>query len=179
MLTTYSPSISKIGTTCPTPRADRGKDSTLPTREEVLKKLKMLEIDSSFVKEPSRNRDTRPSGRAQSRQVSLRSPRETFSSRRGRRTQSPTCVGFHCGTLRGEIPPACPPPAPKNANAERQRTEGAMLRHQVFPLDTTEPPSETYPGRARAASPRIPTVSQIRGIVHHSLDPVHVSAQRK
>ena len=131
MQTTYSPSISKIGTTCPTPRADRGKDSTLPTREEVLKKLKMLEIDSSFVKEPSRNRDTRPSGRAQSRQVSMRSPRESFYSRRGGRTQSQTCVGFHCGTLRGEIPPACPPPAPKmpmpSGSAQRARCCGTRF----------------------------------------------------
>ena len=151
--------FSQIGTTCPTPRADRRKNSTPPAREEVLEMSKMLEVDSSFTKEASRNHGTRPSGQATN--------------------QPPMCVGFHCGTLRGEIPPTCPPPAPKNANAERQRTEGAMLRHQIFPLDTTEPPSETYPGRPRAASPRIPTVSQVRGIVHHSLDPVHVSAQRK
>ena len=67
------------------PRADRGKDSTPPAREEVLEMSKMLEVDSRSVKEPSRNRDTRPSERAS--------------------TQPPTCVGFHCGTLRGEIPP--------------------------------------------------------------------------
>ena len=37
------------------PRADRGKDSTPPAKEEVLEMSKMLEVDSSFVKETSRN----------------------------------------------------------------------------------------------------------------------------
>ena len=76
--------FSQIGTTCPTPRADRGKNSTPPAREEVLEMSKMLEVDSSFTKEASRNHGTRPSGQANN--------------------QPPMCVGFHCGTLRGVIP---------------------------------------------------------------------------
>ena len=67
--------FSQIDTTCPTPRADRGKNSTPPAREEVLEMSKMLEVDSSFTKEASRNHGTRPSGQATN--------------------QPPMCVGFH------------------------------------------------------------------------------------